>query len=114
MFTICREPVVLKVESLELMQVGNVLHCYLFDFVILVSGDKTQTVNTIKHYSVALMTLLNVHAYCQNMFRYYSPEHLMHEGILLLLPVVNKYNVTSSLGSHTSPHHSTTSTLLHK
>lgn len=44
-FTICGKPVVLKVESLQLMQIGNVLHCYLLDFVVLEPGDTTQTVN---------------------------------------------------------------------
>ena len=41
-FTICSEPVVLKVEGLKLIQMGNVLHCYLLDFVVLKSGHKAQ------------------------------------------------------------------------
>lgn len=55
-FTICGKPVVLKVESLQLMQMGNVLHCYLLDFVVLASGDKTQTVNTMADVRLALVT----------------------------------------------------------
>ena len=47
-FTICGKPVVLKVESLKLMQVGNVFHCYLLDFVVLVAGDKTTKVNSME------------------------------------------------------------------
>lgn len=36
------------------MQMGNVLHRYLLDFVILASGDNTQTVNTTADESFAL------------------------------------------------------------
>lgn len=55
-FTVCGKPVVLKVESLELMQMGNVLHCYLLDFVVLASGDQTQTVNILTHRSFEMAT----------------------------------------------------------
>lgn len=46
-FTICGEPVVLKVESLKLMQMRNMLDCYLLDFVVLVSGNITLAVNKL-------------------------------------------------------------------
>lgn len=44
-FTISGEPVVLKVERLKLMQMGNVLHRYLCNFVVLASGDRIQKAN---------------------------------------------------------------------
>lgn len=63
MFTVCGKPVVLKVESLKLMQMGNVLHCYLLDFVVLASGDQTQTVNGTADESFTKLENVDVY-YC--------------------------------------------------
>lgn len=45
------------------MQMGNVLHCYLLDFVVLASGDQTQTVNGTADESFTKLENVDVY-YC--------------------------------------------------
>lgn len=41
MFTVCGQHVVLEVKSVQLMQMGNVLQCYLLNFVVLPTENQT-------------------------------------------------------------------------
>lgn len=41
MFTICGQHVILKVKSVQLLQMGNVLYCYPLNFVVLPTESQT-------------------------------------------------------------------------